>query len=66
MKRATTLLESCPQPRLSCLDAEAIDQTMRKLIDEYRSRCLWFLRPDYYPQTLEERRWGWLRAWPAR
>jgi hypothetical protein len=49
------LLESRPPLRLRQVDAEAIDQTMRQLIDEYRSRCLWFLRPDYYPQTLEER-----------
>jgi hypothetical protein len=25
-----------------------------ELIDEYRARCLWFLRPDYYPATTEE------------
>lgn len=25
------------------------------LIDEYRTRCLWFLRPDYYPTTTEQR-----------
>lgn len=25
------------------------------LIDEYRARCLWFLREDYYPSTNEER-----------
>jgi hypothetical protein len=31
--------------------AEAVD----RLVDEYRTRCLWFLRPDYYPATLEER-----------
>ena len=24
------------------------------LVDEYRSRCLWFLRIDYYPGTTEE------------
>jgi hypothetical protein len=24
------------------------------LVDEYRATCLWFLRPDYYPQTPEE------------
>jgi hypothetical protein len=30
---------------------EAVD----RLIDENRIRCLWFLRPDYYPSTLEER-----------
>jgi hypothetical protein len=25
------------------------------LVDEYRARCLWFLRADYYPRSLEER-----------
>jgi hypothetical protein len=24
------------------------------LVDEYRTRCLWFLRDDYYPQTPAE------------
>ena len=24
------------------------------LVDEYRHRCLWFLREDYYPTTPEE------------
>jgi len=23
-------------------------------VDEYRSRCLWFLRSDYYPRTPAE------------
>jgi hypothetical protein len=27
---------------------------LRELVDEYRHRCLWFLRPDYYPATLTE------------
>ena len=31
--------------------AEAVD----RLVDEYRQRCLWFLREDYYPATDEER-----------
>ena len=31
--------------------AEAVD----RLVDEYRHRCLWFLRSDYYPSTDEER-----------
>lgn len=25
------------------------------LVDDYRTRCLWFLRPDYYPETRDER-----------
>ena len=24
------------------------------LVDEYRDRCLWYLREDYYPETPEE------------
>lgn len=27
----------------------------RRLVDEYRPRCLWFLREDYYPATHAER-----------
>ena len=27
---------------------------LRKLVDEYRDRCLWYLRPDFYPTTTEE------------
>jgi hypothetical protein len=23
-------------------------------VDEYRSRCLWYFREDYYPETPEE------------
>ena len=23
----------------------------RKLVDDYRTRCLWYLRSDYYPVT---------------
>ena len=34
-----------PQPAL---------QHVHDLVDEYRTTCLWFLREDYYPQTVEE------------
>ncbi len=27
---------------------------LRRLVDEYRTRCLWFLREDYYPATRDE------------
>lgn len=30
------------------------DVTLKKLIDEYRTRCLWFLEADYYPSTRGE------------
>jgi len=36
-------------------DVNAVTETVNRLIDEYRIRYLWFLRPDYYPSTTEER-----------
>jgi len=36
-------------------DGIATDGEFNRLVDEYRVRCLWFLRPDYYPTTLGER-----------
>jgi hypothetical protein len=36
-------------------DANSVAEAVNRLIDEYRIRCLWFLRPDYYPSTPEER-----------
>jgi hypothetical protein len=41
----STLVEPLPQH---------LAQAARQLIDEYRERCLWFLRPDYYPADREE------------
>lgn len=35
-------------------EAESIRGELRNLVDEYRSRCLWFLREDYYPRTRTE------------
>jgi len=29
-------------------------ESLRRLVDEYRVRCLWFLREGYYPETTEE------------
>jgi hypothetical protein len=29
-------------------------ESVNALVDEYRTRCLWFLREDYYPQTLAD------------
>lgn len=37
-----------PAPLPAALDAE-----LRALVDEYRARCLWFLRPDLYPEDRE-------------
>jgi hypothetical protein len=35
-------------------DARQMRDTVHRLVDEYRDRCLWFLRADYYPETREE------------
>ncbi len=32
---------------------DEIDDVVRSLTDDYRERCLWFLRPDYYPEGTE-------------
>jgi hypothetical protein len=32
-------------------DPSAVMQSVNALVDEYRTRCLWFLREDHYPQT---------------
>lgn len=33
---------------------ETLQQALHELIDEYRSRCLWFLRVEYYPESTAE------------
>ena len=35
-------------------DPETSMDRVNELVDEYRTRCLWFLREDYYPQTMAE------------
>ena len=30
------------------------EASLRDFIDEYRDRCLWFLRRDYSPETRDE------------
>ncbi len=37
------------------IDDSAANEEVNRLVDQYRVRCLWFLRADYYPATLEER-----------
>jgi hypothetical protein len=37
------------------LDEKEVVGAIDRLVDEYRVRCLWFLRADYYPSTHEER-----------
>jgi hypothetical protein len=38
------------------MDPEPADvaDSINRLVDEYRTRCLWFLRSDYYPSIREE------------
>jgi hypothetical protein len=36
-------------------DVENVNQAIDAFVDEHRGSCLWFLREDYYPTTLEER-----------
>lgn len=45
------------------IPADAIG-ALHHLVDAYRSRCLWFLRPDYYPRHPAEIRrvLGWIEA----
>ena len=31
-----------------------VREALRTIVDRYRARCLWFLRPGYYPETPEE------------
>jgi hypothetical protein len=31
-----------------------VRQALNALIEQYRVRCLWFLRADFYPETLAE------------
>lgn len=30
------------------------ERALRALMDECRDRCLWYLRRDYYPETVDE------------
>ncbi len=36
-------------------DGSSPDVAVTALVDEYRHRCLWFLRENYYPATDQER-----------
>lgn len=36
------------------MEALASEDSIRRLVDDYRTRCLWFLREDYYPTTPAE------------
>ncbi|MCK6459531.1 MAG: hypothetical protein L6Q95_06510 [Planctomycetes bacterium] len=41
--------------RAAILDEKQAADAVNRLVDEYRVRCLWFLREDFYPSTLAER-----------
>ncbi len=32
-----------------------VEAALRQLVDDYRVRCLWFLKEEYYPATAAER-----------
>ena len=36
-------------------DEAAMDRAFAGMVDDYRTRCLWFMRTDHYPVTREER-----------
>ena len=36
------------------MERRSADEQIRRLVDDYRVRCLWFLREDYYPATPSE------------
>ena len=38
---------------MSAIPGPAQDH-LRAIVDQYRGRCLWFLRSGYYPETVEE------------
>ena len=35
-------------------EQEKLVDNVNALVDEYRTRCLWFLREDYYPESLAD------------
>ena len=37
------------------MDPVPPDEPVRRLVDDYRVQCLWFLQADYYPATAAER-----------
>jgi hypothetical protein len=34
--------------------APEVAAALRRLVDDYRTRCLWFLEAEYYPSTTRE------------
>jgi hypothetical protein len=55
-------LDGGASPGHNGVEEEQVDQAesnvieaVNRLVDDYRTRCLWFLRLDYYPSTDEDR-----------
>lgn len=38
------------------IPAKDMQSAFNALVQMYRPRCLWFLRPDYFASTIEEKR----------
>jgi hypothetical protein len=36
------------------LEAANVRDAVNRLVDDYRARCLWSLRADYYPGAVDE------------
>ena len=36
-------------------DTQQLERAIDELVDEYRHQCLWFLRSDFYPMTLDQK-----------
>ena len=48
-------LPSDSTPTIAAFRATEVAAAIDALVDEYRTRCLWSLRSDYYPRTTGER-----------
>ena len=35
-------------------EADSVRDAVNRLVDDYRARCLWSLRADYYPADVDE------------
>ena len=36
-------------------DTQQLERAIDELVDEYRHQCLWFLRSDFYPKTVDQK-----------
>ncbi len=37
------------------MEQEPLEKEIDDLVDECRDQCLWFLRSDFYPKTLDQK-----------